>query len=60
MPKIKKGSRRHFELVKKAALKKKKFKLFIKVDFLLYKRKNKLAPQLRTYQTLYEPPFDSY
>ncbi len=60
MAKIKPGSRKKLEIYKKQALKKNNRKKFVRIDFRLWKSKNKVPASLKMYETRYIPPFNDY
>ncbi len=60
MSRIKPGSRKQKEILKKRALKKGKFRKFVELDFFLYKRKNKIPFDFPSWKTDYEPPFSNF
>lgn len=60
MSKIKPGSRKQKEIFKKRALNKGKFTVFVRLDFILFKRKNKLPFSTTIFQSNYDMPFSNH
>lgn len=60
MSKIKAGSRKQKENLKKKALKNGNKRRYIKLDFSLFKRRKRIFSKVEMWQVGYKPPFEVY